>query len=210
MRPVTSKSEIVTQDRTGKRLATRLFVGALVAGVAMGALGPLIVGQMLRNPSVPFVGAVLVWSAAGLGAAIGIYVGRGSWTRAMVFALATGALTWIATAAGWIAIDSSKFRLLAYGCEAFDQAAWRAAKTEPGGSNRRSKMIARLLLSGSLDKRPRQEVLDLLGSSDCSSPGTQTEAWEIGFVSGFQIDVDCLHVWYGADGKVQRYSVIQH
>jgi hypothetical protein len=93
---------------------------------------------------------------------------------------------------------------------AFDPESWRASRTEGDGYNFRSKMVARLVLGGCLDGRPRREVHAMLRPPDCRMPDPETESWELGFASGFQIDVDCLHVRYAADGRVQRVRVIQH
>lgn len=126
-----------------------------------------------------------------------------------MLALAAGAIVWISTAGGFLALDASRFRLLAWGWSSFDPEAWRSARTKGAGFNPRSKMVARLLVSGALDRSPREDVLALLGPPDCSPPDAQTEAWEVGYVSGFQIDVDCLHVWYATEGNVQRAEVLQ-
>lgn len=94
---------------------------------------------------------------------------------------------------------------------AFDSETWKHASTEPPGGTTRGQMLHSLERNHRLKGMTREQIRELLGEPCDDGPPNSEKRWhyDLGFCSGFQIDMDFLTFEFGDDGRVTGWWVWQ-
>jgi len=181
------------------------IVGVLAVAFAAGAVAPMMSGWLVRPDPMLAMFPGLAVAISGL-----VWLFRRERSRGIRVSMALFAYTMapVASCAGEVALIRSPLQPMSYGVRPFDEAVWKRPAGNPDKDRGRSRMTAHLLLGGLLDNKPEKDVRRMLGEPDCGTKPAE-DAWYLGFASGW-IDPDCLHVWYGSDGRVTRARVLQH
>ena len=195
----------------GAEFRRLLIACAFVLGTGsfVALAGPLLVGAFVDYvPVVPI--ALMTVVAVGLLGGIAVFAACRRWWS-MILGLGCGtaagfAAALIGQAMIWVPAQGS----LAWGLRPFDSDRWSEASTRWDGYNPRGKMVSALMMSPSVRRGTRAQVIDRLGAPDCPGTPAHEDAWSIGYWSGLQIDPDCLHVAYNDAGRVDALRVKHH